>query len=224
MRKGIIESVNIAIASVRQRDDLSPSVKNAVIQTLDNISQRDYYVRWTKESIIEALRDYKRRTGRAPTVTNLTETGMPKSVTIQTHCGMKASLFLKQLFPENRPTKQAVALRYNPYGFETMDDWLECFTIQFTKHIDGMCAKKYNIVRDEGTPTWETIARHCQCANWKELMEKAGVEYSKNKVQNVTQLYVADAGSPLITKFEKLNEERRQLNQELFEIFGKAKK
>lgn len=215
---------SVAIDSVKLRTDLTEKQKNEIVSLLHNAAQRDWFVHWDKEKIIQALMDYKDRTGRAPTVTNLCETGMPKSVTIQTHCGMKASLFLKQLFPENRPTKQAVALRYNPYGFETMDDWLECFTIQFTKHIDGMCAKKYNIVRDEGTPTWETIARHCQCANWKELMEKAGVEYSKNKVQNVTQLYVADAGSPLITKFEKLNEERRQLNQELFEIFGKAKK
>ena len=223
MRKGIIESVNIAIESIRQRDDLLPSVKDAVIRTLDNISQRDYYVHWTKDSIIEALRDYKRRTGRAPTVTNLTETGMPKSLTIQTHCGMKASLFLKQLFPENRPTKQDVSMRYNPYGFETVDDWLECFALQFMKHIDGICAKKYNIARDEGTPTWETIARHCQCANWKELMDKAGVEYKK-KVKNATQIYVSDAGSPLIDKFEKLTKERQRLNQELFEIFGTSKK
>ena len=86
MRKGIIESVNIAIESIRQRDDLLPSVKDAVIRTLDNISQRDYYVHWTKDSIIEALRDYKRRTGRAPTVTNLTETGMPKSLSISSPC------------------------------------------------------------------------------------------------------------------------------------------
>ena len=74
------------------------------------------------ETIIEALIKYKRRTVRAPNITNLTQTGMPKSVTIQTYFGMKASLFLKQLFPENGPGKQTVAMRYNPYGFETDKD------------------------------------------------------------------------------------------------------
>ena len=74
------------------------------------------------ETIIEALIKYKRRTVRAPNITNLTQTGMPKSVTIQTHFGMKASLFLKQLFPENGLGKQTVAMRYNPYGFETDKD------------------------------------------------------------------------------------------------------
>ena len=141
------------------------------------MSGRDWYIRWDKESIIKALNDYKEKTGRAPTVTNLVETGMPKNLTIQSHFHIRASEFLKQLFPENRNLKKN-AKPYSKFGFETEEEWLNCFAEQFKKHLcPDMCSKKYDLLRDKGTPTWSTIAKHCKMTLWKELMEAAGVKF-----------------------------------------------
>lgn len=86
-----IQAIEIAIESIEGREDLPVKTREEAIQRLKNMSDRDWYIKWDKESIIQALNDYKTRTGKAPTVTNLVETGMPKSLTIQSHFHMKAS-------------------------------------------------------------------------------------------------------------------------------------
>lgn len=166
------------------------------------------------------MKDYKERTGVAPTSTSLKEHGMPKGVTIQSLFHMTPSHFLKQLFPETRSLQGVDAQVHNAYGFETEQDWLNCFAEQFNCHKhEEMCCKKYNIVKDKHTPTCETIARHCHVTTWRALMEKAGVRYDKKTYQTASELRVTGFKSPLVEKLDAINKERARLNKELADLF-----
>ena len=218
------KAIQIGIESIRQRDDIPPKTKEQALKLLGKLEQADWYKSWTKETIIAALNDYKERTGRAPTVTNLKEHGMPKSVTIRSVFNMSPSLLLKRLFPENRTLKVVNPELSNPFGFETQDDWLNCFIEQFNKHKkEGMSSKTYNCLRDKGTPAWDTIANHCKISGWNELMKKAKVKYVKKPREAVHNIYISDATSPLVEKLNALNEERKRLNQEFFDFVNQRK-
>ena len=207
-----VQSIDLGIASIEARDDIPPKTKEQAIRLLKSLEQADWHKSWSKESVIDALNAYKERTGRAPTVTNLKEHGMPKGVTIQSLFHMSPSLLLKRLFPENRKLKYVNPELANPYGFEKPDDWLQCFREQFNKHKEeGMCCRQFNVLRDECTPTWETVARHCKIATWTELMKKAEVEYINPKIETVSSFEIVGFKSPLAEKLEALNEERKQI-------------
>lgn len=220
-----IQALQICIESIEKREDIPKKTKTEAIEHVKRLMGRDWYIQWDKESIIKALTDYKERTGKAPTVTNLTETGMPKSLTIQSHFHMKASLLLKQLFPENRTASESSKKRNNPYGFETEGQWVCCFRGQFNKHInEGMCCKAYDHLRDKGTPTWSTIARHCGTSSWERLMEIADVRYTKPVCRTASHVYINSSTSPTMERLENINKKRESLNKELYDILSKKQK
>lgn len=214
-------AIRIGIESIRQRNDIPPKTKEQAIRLLGNLERADWYKNWTRESVVLALKGFKERTGKAPTVTNLKEHGMPKSATIQSVFGMSPSLVLKRLFPENRTLNKADSMSSNLFGFESEDDWLNCFAEQFNKHKkEGMSSKTYNRLRDTDTPAWSTIANHCNISGWIELVKKSGVEYVKKPKETVHSIYVAGATSPLIEKLDALNKERERLNKEYFDLIN----
>ena len=220
-----LQAIQLGIESIEARSDIPARKKEQAIKLLSSLEKSDWYKNWSKESVIKALNDYKERNGRAPTVTNLKEHGMPKGVTIQSLFNMKPSLLLKLLFPENRNLKHNNPEISNPFGFEKPEDWLNCFTVQFNKHKEeGMNCRQFNFLRDEGTPTWETIARHCKISTWTSLMEKAGVKYIKPKRETAKNLELNDFKSPICEKLDALNRERRQIIDEFVELVNEREK
>lgn len=179
------------------------------------MSERDWFIRWDRESIIQALLAYKERTGVAPTVTNLAETGMPKSLTIQTHCGMRASVFLKTLFPETRRKKEAT----NPFGFGRKEEWIACFREQFVKH-NCPRSREYDFLRDKETPAWGTIAKHAGLNGWKDLMVAANVNY-KERIEVTHEVKIGNTKSKYISMLEEQNAKREEL---LYKILNETKK
>ena len=215
------EVIRIAVESVRQRDDLPQRKKEAVVAKLEKFEDREWFQEWTKEGIIEALQDFKIRTGRAPNVSDLKNVGMPKSLTIKRNFGMDASAFLRTQFPELCHLPRCNPRYSNPYGLQTKEDWINCFKEQFEKHGDEIdSAKKYNAVKDPDTPTWNTICAHTGLSKWKDLLILAGVTY-RGCEQRQSQLHIRDATSPYLEKLERLTEERRRLNEEMIELFEK---
>ena len=209
----ITNAIQMGIESIELRDDLSDKERGEAVKLLTNLLKRDWYNKWDKESIIKALFDYKERNGVAPTVTNLSEFGMPKNTTIQTYFHMKASLLLRQLFPENK-TKPAKKL--SEFGFSEREQWISCFVQQFNKHLEeGMSSRRYDLLRDHGTPSWSTIARNCDVSTWAELMGLAGVKYPKKPVTTVKIMRISRSSSPTIEKLENIMSQRRILNDEL---------
>ncbi len=213
------QALQLAVSSVEQRSDLPPKTKAQAIKLLQSLEQADWHRSWTKESILEALNDYKQRTGKAPTVTSLKEHGMPKSVTVQAVFQMSPSLLLKRLFPENQKQRHVNPTLSNPFGFETAEDWLNCFREQFDKHkTEGISSRRYNALRDPNTPTWETIARHCKISTWTELIETAEVKYIKHQRAAAAPVRITGCKSPYLEKLEQINAEHDRLIQQLIEF------
>ena len=209
------KAIQIAIGSTRDNNVIDEKERSETIKILENVLKRDYFTYWDKDKIIEALMDYKERTGLTPTVTSLTEIGMPKATTIRTHFHIKASLLLKQLFPENRRTRPE-KMYTNPYGFDTEEAWLKCFTEQFHK-CGCPTSRRYNALRDKDTPTWNTIARYLKLKGWKELMTKAQVSYP-NKVGTASEVQLTSTTSPTLEKLEEIVRQKQRLNDELLDV------
>ena len=209
------EAIRIGIESIEARADIPPKTQLDAIRLLRSLEKADWHRNWTRESIIQALNEYKERTGKAPTVTNLKEHGMPKGVTIQKVFQMSPSLLLKRLFPENRKMKHVNPALSNPYGFDSEIEWLNCFREQFEKHKhEDMSCKQYNVLRDESTPTWNTIARYCKISGWTALMKKAGVAYPEKRIETAHDIRVVSASSPIVEKLEAINREKERLTRE----------
>ena len=207
-----VQAISLGIESIEAREDIPPKTKEQAIKLLKSLEQADWHRGWTKESILQALNDYRQRTGKAPTVTSLKEHGMPKDVTIRSVFQMSPSLLLKRMFPESGNQSLADRARSDQFGFETREDWIKCFREQFEKHkSEGMSCRRFNLLRDANTPAWETTARHCGISGWSELMKTAGVEYIKKKRQPAGRIVIADCKSPFLEKLEAANEKHECL-------------
>lgn len=215
------EALELAIITL-QKEPVNTENSEA-IKLLQQLHRRDIVAKWTKESIIETLDDWKEQNGRPPTVTNLIEPGMPGANIIQKHFGMRASAFLHRRYPpDNNP-----ALPKNQYGFLSSDDWLSCFREQFLKHCneDGFSSKTYNMLKDKGTPLWMTIARHCGTTQWTKLMELADVKYPNQVVQyEPGTIHVSSVKSPWLERLEAAVAKREILDQQLIDSIEKNNK
>ena len=218
------QALALGIESIEARADIPPKTKECAVKLLRSLERSDWHRSWTKEGVIRALRYYRERTGRAPTVADLKEHGMPNGVTVQALFQMKPSLLLKRLFPENHALGCVKPEPSNRFGFESENDWLNCFAVQFDLHKDeGMCCRQYNSLRDKGTPAWETIARHCKLPTWTALMKKAGVKYAR-KIENAGELSVNRVKSPFIDLLDAVNREHERLNREYLEMLERHEK
>ena len=193
------------------------------ISLLRRLQRRDMVSKWTQETIIAALDEWKDKNGRPPTATNLIEPGMPGANIIQKHFGMRAGAFLRRRYPPDNNTAPPI----NRYGFQNQADWLSCFREQFLKHRDreGFSSKTYNMYKDEGTPLWLTIARHCGTTQWTKLMELADVKYIKHTEQIKTgSLHVSNIKSPWLERLEAAVAKRELLDRQLIEAISRDKK
>jgi hypothetical protein len=215
----IQQAIEIAAQSVKMRTDLPTATYQEVLGKLERLSRQVWNKSWNKETIIEALQRFKEENGRAPIVTDLNQKELPSGGTIQAYFHTTPATFLKQMFPENRCRPKSFN-RGKVYGFVTEEDWLQCFTEQFNKHLcTEMNGRVYNQLRDDSTPTWNTIARNTGTITWTKLMKKAGVKYLGNRgIETAHTLLIEDADSPLIIKLGHMNSERRALNEELKQI------
>lgn len=217
------EAFDIVLKLIENSGDLAPGTKRKVADKM-RIAQRKVEARsWTKESIIQALNDFKIKNGRAPKTNDLAEYGMPKINTIQSVFHDKPSNVLKQLFPENE--KKVLKNRYYKNGLVTEKDWLNCFRTQVIKmqKQGKVDSKIYNCRRDSNTPTWGTIAAHLGLTTWSDLVFAAGFEKQILKSPTAKQLHINSSISPSFQIMEKMLEDRRNLNRELYIIMHTKK-
>ena len=194
-----LQAIDIAIQAIEQLPS-SEKNKQAIIR-LTNMKQ-DKYIHWTKESVFKQLDDWVKTHNRNPTVTNLTETNMPKAVTIQKLFDMKASAFLRIYYPSEKHKANT-----NKYSIKTKEEWISDFTHQFNK-IQPYSAKDYDTKRDKSSPTWLTIARYLNVSTWNELLELTNVDTKclclRHHYQARKKEYIVDSTSALYNKLENI--------------------
>lgn len=86
------EALYYAISVIEKQPE-SKAGKSAV-NILLKMAKSCKYIKWTKESIIQTLDDWKTKHGRNPSVTDLSEPDMPNGATIKKLFDMKPSAFL----------------------------------------------------------------------------------------------------------------------------------
>lgn len=195
----IIKALNIAISAISQLPDNEEN-RQAIIR-LQNLKQRDCYIQWTKETVFEALDKWKAEHNRNPTVTNLTEPDMPKSVTIQKLFDMRASAFLNIYYPIDKPKRNT-----SKYTIKTKQEWIDDFITQFNS-LQPRTSKEYNAQRDPNSPTWNTIARYLGIGTWYELLELTKVNtkcLDRQAPYNTHKTLTVNSTSSLYEKLETL--------------------
>lgn len=204
----IKEALNVAIDLLKQQPQTNKNIE--IIKILERQTHKESFRHWSKEEIFKTIDEWIEKHKRKPTTTSLQEIGMPKPITIKTHFGMKATSFLKTYYNnDSLPQKP----KTNIYGFKTQEDWINCFVTQFKKHHP--VARTYNMLRDKGTPAWETISRHCGSIQWRELMKLANVEY-ENKHKNLDKpVYIRNIESPYLKHLEELYQRNIESREEL---------
>lgn len=163
-----LKAISIAIEAIKQ---LPYSDENEqAIKMLNTFVKMTINRHWTKETVFQALDQWRDEHGRNPTVTNLVEDGMPKAVTIQRMFDMKASAFMRIYYPSEH-TKKPVT----KYSVRTEQEWIDDFKRQYEK-IKPKSGREYNNCREEGSPTWNTIIKYCHVGTWTELLKMTNVD------------------------------------------------
>lgn len=206
----------LGLAIITLQKESRSKEKDEAIKLLAQLQKRDFISKWTQETIIAALDNWRDINGKPPTATNLIEPGMPGSNIIQKYFGMSAKAFLRMRYPKNNNSTPPK----NKYGFMSEDDWVTCFREQFLKHCndEGFSSKTYNILKDKNTPLWTTIARHCGTSKWSKLMELAKVKYPGQIEQcKPGALHIASVKSPWLERLEDAVAKREILDRQLIE-------
>ncbi len=187
------QAIEIAIEAIRKLPDSNDN--RQAIERLINLQNDCKAMKWTPETVHQALQEWRDEHGRNPTVTDLAEPGMPKAVTIKKIFDMKASAFLSIYYP-----KEGVKQKSSKYSIKSEEEWIDDFKAQFNK-IKPKSAKEYNAKRDNGSPTWLTVARYLQLSTWKELL--AAVNVVKD-TSTINRTYTVTHSSPTYERIEKL--------------------
>lgn len=200
------EALSYAISAIEQLPR-SKSGDEAIL-ILDRISESCRYIRWTQESVFEALNQWKKEHGRNPIVSDLSEPNMPKKVTVKRLFNMNPSSFLNLYYPREKKKKPL-----SKYEGLSKEDHIAIFIAQYQKH-KPKSSKEYDLFRDSDTPMWLTVARHCGITKWSELLALTGVErYGRVSDTSTSRSYKVFVHNPSFDKVVELLEERKDAYQ-----------
>ncbi len=191
------KAIEIAIDAISRLPDSNQN--RQAIERLINLQNDCKAMNWTARTVHQVLSEWRDSHGRNPTVTDLTEPGMPKAVTIKKIFDMKASAFLNIYYPKENNRQKC-----SKYTVKPKEEWISDFVAEFNR-IKPKSAKDYNAKRDPGSPTWLTIARYLKLSTWKDLLEITGVKKEKSEVNHT---YTVTHYSPAYTRIEELLKDR----------------
>lgn len=171
IRYGVIEltkrdALHYAKRLVEQQPETATTVK--VLQQLKAIEEEVCRKSWTREKCLQALADWKTKTGKSPVVSNLGADDLPSKYIIERVFGEKASVVLRRYYPDG------VSRIYcdRRYMLFTSDELLSFLQEQI--HIlQPISGQDYNNRRLANSPVWETLAKRLGCHSWNELYTKA---------------------------------------------------
>ena len=158
---------------------------------------------WTKDGIFNKINQWVNEHGRNPCYCDLLQyDDMPNPIAIKRNFDMSARAFLNLYYPY---TKKKIVTRIS---LMTKEELANLFITQFNKH-KVHSSKEYNEFRDEGTPTWITIARNLGFTRWRELIEYTNVKIRRREPIEVHRIITVRHSVPLYEKLEQLLKERK---------------
>lgn len=158
-----------ALHFVRQLVENQPSTSTTqkVLEQLEKIEEEVCRKSWTREKCLQALADWKEKTGRAPIVSNLGADDLPSKFVIERVFGEKASVVLRRYYPEGLSRIYCDRV-YSSYSVEQLTEFIK----EQIEILHPQSGQDYNIRRLAKSPVWETIAKRLGCRSWNQLYLK----------------------------------------------------
>lgn len=194
------EAVEKAIEIIREKDGIE--TKTEILENLEKVKIL-LKNEWTKDGIINKINQWVDQHGRNPCYCDLLQyNDMPSPIAIKRNFDMSARAFLNLYYPYTK--KRTV----NYVNIMSKEELTNLFITQFNKH-KVHSAKEYDEFRDEGTPTWITIARNLGFTRWCELIDYTNVKIRKREPIEVHRVITVKQSVPLYEKLEQLLKDRK---------------
>lgn len=192
------KALEMAIEALKEKEP-APEIEQAITRLYYMANSSSKEVRWTKETIFEAINEWVNEHGRHPIAADLYSPNLPKPSTIKSVFNTTIKDFLNEHYPSN------------PKGFKRKQNclpkekYMEIFKAEYSR-INPQTAKEYDLKRSPDTPCWETIAIHNDAHGWKELLAVSGVKRvcKENKPTVITVV----SHSPELEKLTRLIEKK----------------
>ena len=189
-----LEAVEKAIEIINENEVIE--TKSQIIENLEKVKIL-LKNEWTKDGIFNKINQWVDEHGRNPCYYDLLQyDDMPNPIAIKRNFDMSARAFLNLYYPYKK--KKSV----------TYVSVTSLFIAQFNKH-KVHSAKEYDEFRDEGTPTWITIARNLGFTRWCELIDYTNVKIRRREPIEVHRVITVKHSIPLYEKLEQLLKERK---------------
>ena len=195
-----LEAVEKAIEIINENEVIE--TKSQIIENLEKVKIL-LKNEWTKDGIFNKINQWVDEHGRNPCYCDLLQyDDMPNPIAIKRNFDMSARAFLNLYYPYTK--KKSVTY----VSVMSKEELTSLFIAQFNKH-KAHSAKEYDEFRDEGTPTWITIARNLGFTRWCELIDYTNVKIRRREPIEVHRVITVKHSSPLDEKLEQLLKERK---------------
>lgn len=195
-----LEAVEKAIEIINENEVIE--TKSQIIENLEKVKIL-LKNEWTKDGIFNKINQWVDEHGRNPCYCDLLQyDDMPNPIAIKRNFDMSARAFLNLYYPYTK--KKSVTY----VSVMSKEELTSLFVAQFNKH-KVHSAKEYDEFRDEGTPTWITIARNLGFTRWCELIDYTNVKIMRREPIEVHRVITVNHSIPLYEKLEQLLKERK---------------
>ena len=195
-----LEAVEKAIEIINENEVIE--TKSQIIENLEKVKIL-LKNEWTKDGIFNKINQWVDEHGRNPCYCDLLQyDDMPNPIAIKRNFDMSARAFLNLYYPYTK--KKSVTY----VSVMSKGELTSLFIAQFNKH-KVRSAKEYDEFRDEGTPTWITIARNLGFTRWCELIDYTNVKIRRREPIEVHRVITVKHSIPLYEKLEQLLKERK---------------
>ena len=195
-----LEAVEKAIEIINENEVIE--TKSQIIENLEKVKIL-LKNEWTKDEIFNKINQWVDEHGRNPCYCDLLQyDDMPNPIAIKRNFDMSARAFLNLYYPYTK--KKSVTY----VSVMSKEELTSLFIAQFNKH-KVHSAKEYDEFRDEGTPTWITIARNLGFTRWCELIDYTNVKIRRREPIEVHRVITVKHSIPLYEKLEQLLKERK---------------
>lgn len=210
------ESLLYAISVISTQPQTKTS--SEAITILTEMAKSCKYIKWTKETVTEALDKWKVEHNRNPSVTDLFEPDMPKGETIKKLFDMAPSAFLNKYYPREHRKKAQTK-----YNLTTPNEYKEIFFEQYYKH-KPTSSTEYETKRDIGTPSWTTIASHNGVNTWNNLLSLFELKKFPKKTATLNNRnFTITTHNQSYDELSSLLEERNETLKQIAELINKGK-
>lgn len=150
----------ISVLDRTTAEDIS-EVKQKLQDIVDDLPKTN----WSKETILDAVEQYRQDHGRYPSIKEFEQKGLPTKRIVEKVFGQSIELVLSEYFPELQLRRKA-SRKFR----DEQEYWLSFF-VEYVKIHPETTNITYNQERPAGSPSWQMIAAMYHLKRWNDLLK-----------------------------------------------------